>query len=332
MPELVNSRVGSSPGTRGLLGTISWPRSRKYSRKVLLSSLLFNLVAVRADGCPAPTGSGDIAPGASRDGTAAHLRPSTLRPVRCRAVRPAGPGANAPGWRPGVAAPRAPLLPDPSLAAPCVRRGRDHCPGGGGPSADRICSGVNPRRSRKRAWRAHSRESAGIAAPKRLMRSRDARSDQNPGSRSMASPGRLGADAALPQLLADAPRAVAPAGSRADVLLGEPLLAQESLRLQGIEHPLDRHRVAAPRGELERELSTCVLAACEQFQRPRPELRIVIADQAPTASPASARFTEPLRFGRSMSRSVASIARATSSCSLRNSRTLSRPWPIRSPL
>jgi len=29
--------------------------------------------------------------------------------------------------------------------------------GGGGPSADRICSVVNPRLSRKRAWRAHSR-------------------------------------------------------------------------------------------------------------------------------------------------------------------------------
>ena len=144
-------------------------------------------------------------------------------------------------------------------------------------------------------------------------------------------PGCRGADAALPQLLADAPRAVAPADPRPDELLREPILVQEPLRLQRVEHPLDRRRIAAPRRELERELSACVLAAREQLERPRPELRIVIRDQAPTASPAPACSTEPLRPGRSRSRSAVSTACAASSCCLRNSRTLSRPWPMRSP-
>src|SRR3546814_13945669 len=33
MPELVNSRVGSLPGTSGADGTMVWPRSAKNSRK-----------------------------------------------------------------------------------------------------------------------------------------------------------------------------------------------------------------------------------------------------------------------------------------------------------
>ncbi len=34
MPELVNSSVGSLPGTSGLEGTMLWPFERKYSRKL----------------------------------------------------------------------------------------------------------------------------------------------------------------------------------------------------------------------------------------------------------------------------------------------------------
>src|SRR3546814_6499319 len=33
MPELVNSRVGSLPGTSGADGTVVWPRAEKNSRK-----------------------------------------------------------------------------------------------------------------------------------------------------------------------------------------------------------------------------------------------------------------------------------------------------------
>src|ERR1700733_7265141 len=38
MPALVNSRVGSFPGTRELEATTAWPRSRKNSRKALRMS------------------------------------------------------------------------------------------------------------------------------------------------------------------------------------------------------------------------------------------------------------------------------------------------------
>ena len=141
-------------------------------------------------------------------------------------------------------------------------------------------------------------------------------------------PGCRGADAALPQLLADAPRAVAPADPRPDELLREPILVQEPLRLQRVEHPLDRRCIAAPRRELERKLATCVLAAREQLERPRPKLRFVLAGQASTASTAS---SAPPRPGRSLSRNSVSIACAASPFCLRNSRTLSRPWPMRSP-
>ena len=141
-------------------------------------------------------------------------------------------------------------------------------------------------------------------------------------------PGCLGTDAAPPQLLADEPRAAAPADPRPDELLREPLLVQEPLRLQRVEHPLDRRCIAAPRRELERKLATCVLAAREQLERPRPKLRFVLAGQASTASTAS---SAPPRPGRSLSRNSVSIACAASPFCLRNSRTLSRPWPMRSP-
>ena len=116
-----------------------------------------------------------------------------------------------------------------------------------------------------------------------------------------------------------------------DVVPGESFLAEEILRFERGEHPLDRTRIAAARRELERELAACMLAAREQLEGSRPELRFVLAVQAPTASPASDFSADPLRPGRSMSRSAASTAWATSSFSLRNSRTLSRPWPMRSP-
>ncbi len=138
---------------------------------------------------------------------------------------------------------------------------------------------------------------------------------------------RCAVDAALPKLLADAQRAMAAADPGIGVVLGEPFLAEDPLRFERREHPFDRACIAAARGEFEREFAACMLAAREQLDRPRPELRLVPAAQAPTAFPA-----EPSRPDRSLSRSAASIACATSSFCLRKSRTLSRPWPMRSPL
>ena len=136
---------------------------------------------------------------------------------------------------------------------------------------------------------------------------------------------RCAVDAALPKLFADAQRAAAAADPGIGVVLGEPFLAEDPLRFERREHLLDHACIAAARDELERELAACMLAAGEQPDRPLPELRLVLAAQAPTASPAPAFPAEPSRPDRSLSRSATSIACATSSFCLRKSRTLSRP-------
>ncbi len=76
-------------------------------------------------------------------------------------------------------------------------------------------------------------------------------------------PGRRAVDPAPAKLLVDAPGTVAAAEARADVLLGEPLLAQQPLRFERIEHAFDRIRPGAARGELERELAARVLTPRE---------------------------------------------------------------------
>ena len=136
-------------------------------------------------------------------------------------------------------------------------------------------------------------------------------------------------DAATPKLLANARRALAPTAARADELLGEPLLAQQPLRLERIEHALDRVRTSSARDELGRELAAGMLPARERPESPPSQLRIPLGGQASITSPASS--ATRLRGGRSSSRNAVSIAPAISSCSLRKSRTLSLPWPMRSP-
>ena len=144
-------------------------------------------------------------------------------------------------------------------------------------------------------------------------------------------PRRRTADAAPPKLLADAQRALAASDPGLDVVPGEPFLAEEPFRFERREHPLDLVPIAAARAELERELPPGMLAAREQLERPRPELRLAPVAQAPTASPASVLPAGSPRPGRSISRNAPSTACATSSFCLRNSRTLSRPCPMRSP-
>src|SRR3546814_18360417 len=46
MPELVNSRVGSLPGTSGADGTMVWPRAEKNSRKPRRTSEVVRVLGV----------------------------------------------------------------------------------------------------------------------------------------------------------------------------------------------------------------------------------------------------------------------------------------------
>ena len=130
-------------------------------------------------------------------------------------------------------------------------------------------------------------------------------------------------DSAPAQLLSYSTRAVSEAEAGVDELLGEPRLAQEPLRFERVEHAFDRAIVAPGRSELEREFAAGVFAASEQLQGARPDRLVVLGGQASTASPAFS--AESRRPGSSRSRRVVSIARAACSCSLRKSRTLSRP-------
>ena len=138
------------------------------------------------------------------------------------------------------------------------------------------------------------------------------------------------ADPAPVKRLANAPGTLTAAEAGADELLRESLLAQQTLRFERIEHAFGRFRAEPSRRELGREFAARMLAAREQPERPLPQFRIPLVGQVSSASPASsgARFRE----GSSRFRSAVSIALAMSWCCLRNSRTLSRPWPIRSPL
>ena len=136
-------------------------------------------------------------------------------------------------------------------------------------------------------------------------------------------------DSALAELLANACGAVTATAARADELLGEPFLAQQPPCFECIEHTLNRVRSVAARGELGCELAAGMLPAREQPESPRSKFRIPLGGQASTASAASS--PTGLLEGRSRSRNAVSIAPAISSCSLRKSRTLSRPWPMRSP-
>ena len=141
---------------------------------------------------------------------------------------------------------------------------------------------------------------------------------------------RCAVDAAPTELLANPQRPLTAIEARTHVLLGESPVAEKSPRLQRIEHAFHLVPAGTARGELGRQLRAGVLAAREQLQGARPELRILLADQASTAPSGS--LAELLGAGRSMSRSAVSMACATSAFCLRKSRTLSRPWPMRSPL
>lgn len=135
-------------------------------------------------------------------------------------------------------------------------------------------------------------------------------------------PGRHVVDAPPAKVVAYAPGTVPSVAPRADELLGEPLLVQQPPGLECVEHSLYRIRIGAAAGELAGKFATRVLAACEQPESPRPQLRILFVGQASTASPVAAVTFRP---GRSRSRNAVSMEFATSLFSFRKSRTLSRP-------
>ena len=135
------------------------------------------------------------------------------------------------------------------------------------------------------------------------------------------------------QFLADAHRAelgAAPVKHRLD----HALVVDEALGLQVIQNPAELAGLFLMRRELALQLAARMLAAAEQAQGPPLEGELAwprYFDFAAGAS-ASASTSAGSSGMPSDSRTLFSISRASSGFSRRNSRALSRPWPIFSPL
>ena len=139
------------------------------------------------------------------------------------------------------------------------------------------------------------------------------------------------AHAAAPQLVADLERSLPTSGPLGDEALGEAPIGEEIARFELVECRGDRRGGKAPRRELASELLARVLAAREQRLRLVKYLARLVAQASASstcASSAAAGAGRPSSF----SRSAVSICLAMSGFCLRNSRTLSLPCPMRSPL
>ena len=146
--------------------------------------------------------------------------------------------------------------------------------------------------------------------------------------------GEVVADASFPQLVTNLQWTL-PARRPLDYeALRETSIGQQILGLQRIQRVADEIFGESAHRELAPELGARVLAARQKCGR-------LVADrfprfvQASASSVASASSTSSAAAGvrdRSLSRSARSMAAALSGCCFRYSRTLSRPWPMRSPL
>jgi len=140
-------------------------------------------------------------------------------------------------------------------------------------------------------------------------------------------------DASLPQFITNFQRTLPTCCPMNDETLCESLVGQEILGLERVQHIADKRARKAPQRELAVKLGARVLAACEYCDRLFADclLRLVQASASSVAFASSTSSAAPLR-GSSMSRSALSSSWAMAGFCLMNSRTLSRPWPIRSPL
>ena len=132
---------------------------------------------------------------------------------------------------------------------------------------------------------------------------------------------------ALAQFVNDALRAEAPSGPALDIGLGVTSIALQTTALQILEDRGDGGRIMPSRLQFLQDLLAGVLA-------PRQQLQYRFSDclPGPTQTSASAGVASEADAGRATARMAASISRLISGCSLRNTRTLSLPWPIRSSL
>ncbi len=134
-------------------------------------------------------------------------------------------------------------------------------------------------------------------------------------------------DPTLTKLVADPSRPVPLCDPTLHERLGKSRVAKQPLPLELGENPVNVSTIKTLALELPGELGPRMLASREQAQGLSPHLVAGLFQ-------ASASSTSALGAGapRTTSRIWASILCATSGLALRYSRTLSRPWPMRSPL
>lgn len=138
---------------------------------------------------------------------------------------------------------------------------------------------------------------------------------------------QLISDPALAQFINDALRAEAPLGPAADIGLRKTPIALQAATLQILEDRGDGRRIMPSRLQFLQDLLAGVLAPRQQLQYRLPDCL-----PCPTQTSASAGVASEADAGRATARMAASISRLISGCSLRNTRTLSLPWPMRSSL
>src|SRR5579885_2595341 len=137
-----------------------------------------------------------------------------------------------------------------------------------------------------------------------------------------------GGDAALPEFLLDAQRAVAFLRPLPDVFTDKPIITLRAFRFQPGQHPFDQRRVRMVTLQLGGELPPAVLAPRQQFHRPAAQLPRLIAQSSFSvlSSPAPALLT-----ATALARICASISLALAGLSFKYWRALSLPCPMRSP-
>jgi len=142
------------------------------------------------------------------------------------------------------------------------------------------------------------------------------------------------ADAALLELLADPPRAVAALDAAAGVALGIALVALQVLGGERLDAGLRLLGSEAALAELAPQLGLRVLTARQQGQGGGAAVAGLarVLPQASTSSASASAAGAAATSGSARARMAASISRAISVFSRRKLRTLSLPWPIRSPL
>ena len=113
--------------------------------------------------------------------------------------------------------------------------------------------------------------------------------------------------------------------------LHETFIREQSLGLQLVEHLLQQPGIGPGTGEFASQLGTAVLPPRQQVHGPAAQGGPLAAQAWASSPPGTGSASSGSTWGRTLARISASMRSAMSGLSLRNWRTFSLPWPMRSP-